>query len=364
MTPTHNDARTSCISMPCLFLQKVPLPVIMNRIVKIDNWPLPDAQQLVASIFSENSQYLPYEWLKNVLKQIVIILESFDSEISDEITELMMTFSRPVLTDDDKSGYVIYSGRSTILQGKAFVHTVNLHNQVGMKVWSAGLFCAELLLAAPHLSVSKHIVELGAGTGCTSLIAALSYAPPCRITLTDFHEEVLDNLRSNADKTISENALSLCDIRCHRVDWIECQRLNEITCIPLRESLQNASDRLLILAADCLYAEDLASPLLATISLLLHSSTGGDNTEYKARSGVALIATMVRNPDTYAHVESCFENLSDLCCRDITSWAFGMCDHIEPLFYYDSKENIRVVCVALRDTDIDEFMTGRKDDSQ
>jgi predicted nicotinamide N-methyase len=348
MTSNEDNARTDSISVQSLFLQKVPLAVILSRVKSLEHWPLIEAQLLVAHMFTDHSEHLPYEWLRSVLKQIVNDLELNGIDVTDKIAELMVHFSRPVQTDEDKSGYIIYSSHETIMRGKSFVYTINLHNQVGMKVWSAGLFSAELLLAAPRLSAGKHVLELGAGTGCTSLIVALSHSPPRRITLTDFHEEVMTNLQCNVDTTICHNSgVGICDITCHRVDWMECQRQNDITSAPMQASLQKGSDGLLILAADCLYSEDLASPLLATISLILHSARGAVSSssgssshdeeeegqhQQKRPSRVALLATMVRHPDTYLYAQSCLDALTDLVYRDVTAWAFEQCDQEPPCF--------------------------------
>ncbi|CAE7706802.1 unnamed protein product [Symbiodinium microadriaticum] len=257
---------------------------------------------------------------------------------------------------------MIYSGDPAFITGRALIRTANMHNQVGMKVWSAGLFLAELLLAVPHLIAERHVVELGAGTGCTGLIAALSSPSPLSVTMTDFHGDVLENLQHNIDMNRKCNN-KMCELYCQQLDWMQCYR-SEITSSEVFSSLGLAHGTApVVLAADCCYAEDLCGILLHVVSLLLQSSSDRTESRSDDKPAVGLIATMVRNPDTYAHFEKCLATEENLCHRDITEWALaatelggGYNGHFQPMFYYDGRDAIKLVCVAMKSEDIDNFL--------
>ena len=88
----------------------------------------------------------------------------------------------------------------SILDGNCLctLKVLRYHNQVGTKVWEAGLFLAELLLLSNLNLADRIIVELGAGVGVTGLIYMKSIfaSPnmPRKYMMTDFDQTVLENL--------------------------------------------------------------------------------------------------------------------------------------------------------------------------
>jgi protein-lysine N-methyltransferase EEF2KMT len=89
------------------------------------------------------------------------------------------------------------------------------HTSVGLQSWASSILLAERLCADPgkfNLEVAKcgeglRVLELGAGTGLLSITAArilareqiIGTTPPPLIVATDFHPDVLANLRRNVD---------------------------------------------------------------------------------------------------------------------------------------------------------------------
>jgi protein-lysine N-methyltransferase EEF2KMT len=84
------------------------------------------------------------------------------------------------------------------------------HTSVGLQSWGSCIILAEMMCADPHRFclggflpppiASKRVLELGAGTGMLSIVAAkllTPNAPGSTIIATDYHPLVLENLRAN-----------------------------------------------------------------------------------------------------------------------------------------------------------------------
>ena len=356
-----SNMRSQYVTTSELFNQRVPLQVLTARLYSLENWPSLDAQTYVTDMFGKYADFLPFEYCKSVIKCIAKDLDTRGAEVSDELMALIIKYSSPSTEDDDKAGWIIYTGDTQYIQGKAMVYTANRHNQVGMKVWAAGLYLAELLLAVPQLIAQRQVVELGAGTGCTSLIAALCPSPPARIIATDFHDDVLLNLQRNIDMTTKCNT-TICNVDCQALDWMKCYR-GEVSSLDLRASL-GITARPVVLAADCCYSEDLCDLLLHVISLLLQPPEGSNDWCSSGGPAVALVASTVRNPDTYAFFEGRLAVMEGWFCKDITEWARRRTEgggsasggNFQPMFYFDGRDAIRLVCISKSLEDAQEFL--------
>ena len=86
----------------------------------------------------------------------------------------------------------------------ATLRVVRSHNQVGTRVWGAGVYLGELFQRwvrhYPMLFQQQIVVELGAGVGITGLmLSKLVPSPlqPKRIIMTDFHPDVVSVMQHN-----------------------------------------------------------------------------------------------------------------------------------------------------------------------
>ncbi|KAI0803254.1 putative methyltransferase-domain-containing protein, partial [Irpex lacteus] len=145
----------------------------------------------------------------------------------DEEDALTRTFS--FLTSDNNG-----KGQHSENEG-AYVH-VELndapllsqdHTSVGLQSWGSSIVFAERMCAnpsafglapAPARPSLPRILELGAGTGMLSIAVAKLWAQrsiPVEIVATDYHPQVLDNLRSNVDINFAASS----PITVTRLDW-------------------------------------------------------------------------------------------------------------------------------------------------
>jgi len=143
------------------------------------------------------------------------------------------------------------------------------HTSVGLQSWGSSIRLGERLCAAPaefslatsHVGKPKplHILELGAGTGLLSILAAKilgDQGPSPLIVATDYHPDVLENLKTNvaANFPLSREP----PVAVHVLDW------EFPVCSP---PLNMPFD--VILAADVIYEDDHARWIKGCVERLL-----------------------------------------------------------------------------------------------
>ncbi|KAF8079264.1 putative methyltransferase-domain-containing protein [Lyophyllum atratum] len=108
------------------------------------------------------------------------------------------------------------------------------HTSVGLQSWGSAIRLAERLCADPDAfslvpdmsGRSLRVLELGAGTGLLSIVAAKLLAPsahPPVIVATDYHRDVLENLSTNVNTNFPSSTSSPnptpTPIHVHVLDW-------------------------------------------------------------------------------------------------------------------------------------------------
>lgn len=84
--------------------------------------------------------------------------------VEDSLMDLIISaqiagsYCRP---DDDDIGYVGFFDLS--MKSVKHLRVLRSHNQVGTRVWAAGIYLAEVLLRSPSILAGRCVVELGAG---------------------------------------------------------------------------------------------------------------------------------------------------------------------------------------------------------
>jgi hypothetical protein len=254
-----------------------------------------------------------------------MIDSSDDPDYTDEfMNEYLATISIPV-DENENTGFVSYS-TPFIYPARVPFHVQRGHNQVGMKVWNAGLYLIEVFYCLLCLSIEgssriediyklwfsqRTILELGAGVGMTGimverglflpLFAALraldsqsvgDYCLP-KMILTDYCEEIARSMQFNIRLSEEPPARSLanpfaekppCSLPSHletlqqlekvkydcsvRREMEELRRVGQLQSLVLdwKEYDQRqltAQPIHCIFAGDCTYSEDLNLSLIA-----------------------------------------------------------------------------------------------------
>ena len=96
------------------------------------------------------------EAMDNLCSNVTAVEDSLmDLIISAQITG---SYCRP---DDDDIGYIGFFDLS--MKSVKHLRVLRSHNQVGTRVWTAGIYLAEVLLRFPSILAGRCVVELGAG---------------------------------------------------------------------------------------------------------------------------------------------------------------------------------------------------------
>ena len=144
------------------------------------------------------------------------------------------------------------------------------HTSVGLQSWASSIILAERICLEPSLFQfnSLHrpgvrILELGAGTGLLSIIAS-KFLPSADVVATDYHPDVLANLRSNVSTNLSGQDQS--PISVHALDWSD----------PPSDGPFSEGSFDMIFAADVVYHPDHAQWIKSCVQRYLRRGRDGD----------------------------------------------------------------------------------------
>ena len=144
------------------------------------------------------------------------------------------------------------------------------HTSVGLQSWASSIILAERIcwdsssfnfdsLDRPR----ARILELGAGTGLLSIVAS-KLLPSTEIIATDYHPDVLTNLRLNVSTNVSGQDRS--PISVHALDWS----------IPVVDDPFSEGSFDMILAADVVYHQDHAQWIKSCVQRYLRRGRHGE----------------------------------------------------------------------------------------
>ena len=128
---------------------------------------------------------------------------------------------------------------------------------VGLQVWRGALLLADYILANPSLLAGKHVLEVAAGTGVTSMVAAM-FARTVVSTDVD-RGDILPLIRRNAGR--NREALASCDFSVTELDFFWSSWPEELR--------KHGSECDVILAADVVYDKDITHHFFKTLTSLL-----------------------------------------------------------------------------------------------
>lgn len=342
-----------------IFLQVPKKSIVSDYLFKIPDWWTIDVQQdIVNSVLYHCKTYPPSKkWLRSVLKDFENAIIERNEEISDSLAELIIyNFSRE--DDDDDPSYVTFVGRNSEVN----ILTYRSHNDVGTRIWEAGLFLAEFcshiltnnifndkhvlgkilvhysIFLSTSTNLDKHI-ELGAGVGVTGLILSKLFSVSCKFTMTDNARDVLclleDNIKRNYPHSETNNVIA------QALDWDLISEQNHLDMYPETPDL--------ILAADCTYSCDIIVELVKTIRLLLAKVNNNQHSilmpnDLELQLPCALVACTLRNTETYNFFLSQLALEESIQYLEITEAAKLI--NIEQEYYYENRQQIRLIYIS------------------
>lgn len=407
-----DNIKVGIMDAASLFLQGAPLDVVFCELTTpFDKFA---QEAFFNSAIAPFQEYLPpLRYLKTFIKRVMRMLEKEGLEVIDELVELAVETSLNDFSsteDSEGEGHLIFrlkhsDTHHTVLK-QPFKHLssdtsqsgINLkrvdeviirrntcHNQVGMTLWKAGLLLGDLGLHRSHLFRGRRVLELGSGTGITGLILA-AVCHPSALVMTDFHDQVLQNLEFNA--SVNVDSSSECDVVVRHLDWSTCSR-----------SAMRDLDADILIAADCTYSTDLCDSVLHTIQCFLlcdsappapplsppplvpspssppssppspsSSSSPSESAAVRAldewqRTALAvdsatplvllrsrrlcLLCYTIRAPETLEFFQKALSALSDVAAEDVTDWVLQACPLASSSFHYQGgRDDLRVLCLV------------------
>jgi len=313
----------------------------------IKGWPSDHAQNVLSCAFTAPSSSLrayrpPDQYMMYILNESMRDIEKCGEELTDELAEVLIGEQR-----GDGAGFVTYDmtdGGESLWPVTCRVQRA--HQQVGCRIWESGVFMGELLvgMAQEGSFCGKTIVELGAGIGQSALLLASCKRSPATIIMTDSSEEVLSNLRGNVEIHERNQAAFLHREGLEKENARECElitsHLNWAT-VTRDECLALGAD--VVVAADCLYAEDLIPGFVRALKLFL----GAPSTK---KAPDTLVVCTMRSKDTFAVFTREIESgASFLDYEVVTDWAKSFILKSGPRFMASRSNDIFVIKISVRD---------------
>lgn len=175
----------------------------------MDNLSWDDQKQLLDETvgLSILQQYpLQVRYVVRFLRHIIDTLERNQQEIHDDLYTTLCDYQSK---SDNLAEYSFkhYRIENQITKSVETIILKENHNKIsqgttGLNVWESALALSEFAIAHSDEFQNKHILELGAGTGLSSLIIAKCCSPKS-ITLSDGNDKVIAYLKENVQNNFA-----------------------------------------------------------------------------------------------------------------------------------------------------------------
>lgn len=184
---------------------------------------------------------------------------------------------------------------------------------VGKQVWRGAFFLADFILSEPLMFRGATVLDLGAGTGLTSIVmATIAKTVYC----TDVGEDLLNMCKRNV--TLNRHLLEPAggDVRVKQLDWLQhdlCTDSDVEFSWTEEEVADMYNNTKIIIAADVCYDEDLTNGLFRTLyrlcSTFPHTCVIFISIEKRMNF---TLQHMDVSCDAYNHFRRCLSQLQDL----------------------------------------------------
>ncbi|XP_041830605.1 methyltransferase-like protein 22 isoform X2 [Melanotaenia boesemani] len=142
---------------------------------------------------------------------------------------------------------------------------------VGKQVWRGALLLADFILSKPEMFRGATVLELGAGTGLTSIVMATTAKT---VYCTDAGEDLLNTCKRNVSLNKHLMETSGGEVRVRQLDWLQHSLCTDadVDFSWTEEEVADLHDHTsFIIAADVCYDDDLTDGLFRTLYRLCSS---------------------------------------------------------------------------------------------
>lgn len=206
-------------------------------------------------------------------------------------------------------------------------------HKLGLRLWNATFALAEFAMSHPEVFEGAHVVELGSGVGLAGILMS-RYSGMASLVLTDYLEDVVDNLKHNVTvnardgdaptfarlldwRSVTREALDSSTESAPPQDTLPDNMVGLSQAVSKSASEMNPSWLLnasVFVGSDIVYDEEATKSLVDALQALLLDADGTTReapptADYRGLSAAsappkaAYIACTVRNPDTLRQFE-------------------------------------------------------------
>ncbi|XP_036409427.1 methyltransferase-like protein 22 [Megalops cyprinoides] len=213
----------------------------------------------------------------------------------------------------------------------------------GKQVWRGALLLADFILSQPTLFHGATMLELGAGTGITSIVAAtLAKVVYC----TDVGQDLLNMCQRNV--TLNRHLLKPAggEVKVRELDWLgdEFCTDSEAEFSWMEEEVADLHDNAtLLIAADVCYDDDLTDAMFRTLyritSNLRHTSVAYLSIEKRLNF---TLRHMDVSCEAYDHFRRCLDDLQDITDGKTTFTVEPVIPRFPQFFHYERIEQLEL----------------------
>ncbi|XP_068580907.1 methyltransferase-like protein 22 [Cebidichthys violaceus] len=224
----------------------------------------------------------------------------------DPVCPVILKQSNSALEEEDE-----HTDREDIIK---IEHTMaTTLEDVGKQVWLGAFLLADFILSEPHVFRGATVLELGAGTGLTSIVMATVAKT---LYCTDVGEDLLSMCKKNV--TLNQHLIEPAggEVRVRQLDWLQYDLCTDadVEFSWTEEEVADLYDNTkIIIAADVCYDEDLTDGLFRTLYRLCsnfrHTCTIFISLEKRMNF---TLRHMDVSCDAYNHFSHCLVQLEEL----------------------------------------------------
>lgn len=219
-------------------------------------------------------------------RQQSIAYKNATTSNTDEVYYKTLTYCDNVNSNEYTISCIVYNSHSTT---------------IGLAIWPAALITNAYILHNKHEFYNRRILELGAGTGISSIL--LHTTGTQHIECTDYEHNVLNACKLNFDNNFcrlcgcnnNNNNNTTQQQQCHctyQVTELDWSKMNEQQISTIQPDI--------IIAADCAYIPEEINFLATTVFKIL---------SYTHSNAYCLFIQKERNPMTFTHYVSELHNI-------------------------------------------------------
>ncbi|XP_071128420.1 methyltransferase-like protein 22 isoform X2 [Mytilus edulis] len=215
---------------------------------------------------------------------------------------------------------------------------------VGQQIWLASLLMADFIISHKEEFQGKRVLDLGAGVGLTSVVAAM-YAD--HIISTDIGKDIKELAQHNLDQN---NIKDVTNFSVEEFDWFEnkytADKTDEVKLKMDHEVESDIDSCDIIISADVIYDNNITDALFRTVyGLMVYTSINTWYISTEKRYVFTLQDLDIACP-AYQHFRECLTQLQDM--SDHGQFTISCKEEIPQCFQYNRTKELELWKVTIQ----------------